>query len=66
MQKITISEGLIDELNDVVCSKALNRHIDDALEDRLFSLKESLGIGLTPQQMIIKKEKERRRKILLQ
>ena len=56
MQKITISEGLIDELNDVVCSKALNRHIDDALEDRLFSLKESLGIGSTQQQMKIKKE----------
>ena len=66
MQKITISEGLIDELNDVVCSKALNRHIDDALEDRLFSLKESLGIGSTQQQMKIKKDQEMIRYIQLQ
>ena len=61
-----MSEGVIDELKNIVHSNDLNNHIDDALEDRLFSLKESLGIGLTPQQMIIKKEKERRRKILLQ
>ena len=49
LQKITMSEGVIDELKNIVHSNDLNNHIDDALEDRLFSLKESLGIGLTPQ-----------------